>query len=179
MNKFETKVLDKFFLNRNLLIDKLENGDLTKRDFLTQNYMLISKLSMKPFNILDCPEKCIYNYQYYNVLAKYTKIYGIKSSSSKKDIKDVKLKIANYYFEKDKIIIQLLKNFDDLDIEAYYVDINSTTLNSCLIEIVIKNYYRYVLHTINDNVKKILIELGVFNQKSQKSIIDSYINSGY
>ena len=48
-----------------------------------------------------------------------------------------------------------------------------------LFEIVLKDYEKMIFHTINENIKKHLIDNNVFEPIKKKSLIDSYVNKGY
>ena len=65
-NKF-----NKFLQHRQSLLFQYKMGDLTKNEFIERNFDTISRLGIKPFWRIDNTKKAIYNYQYYNVLAKY------------------------------------------------------------------------------------------------------------
>lgn len=178
---YNKKVLDVFFAKRNELIDRLENNELNKKDFLLENYLLIENLNMKPFQVLNSIEKCMYNYQYYNVMAKYYRVKINNALNTKKQRRSAevnKSKISNYYIEKDKVILELLKLVDKENMIAYPVLINSSRINN-LIEIVILNFERAILHSINDEVIKHLKIKGVFESTPRLSKIDNYVNSGY
>lgn len=178
---YEKKILDEFFKNRNKLIDELESGSLNKKEFIQENYMLIENLHMKPFQILNNIEKCLYNYQYYNVMAKYYRLKLEDSGRSKRNKRldeQNKNKIKNYYIEKDKVILSLLEIIDKRSIISYPIELLSSNLNN-LFEIVILDFERAVLHSINNDVKDLLISLEVYDEVPRKSIIDSYVNSGY
>ena len=64
-------LFERFFDHRSSLIIQFGNGDLSKREFLEQNFDLVRKTNLKPFLRVDSYEKGMFNYQYYNVLAKY------------------------------------------------------------------------------------------------------------
>ena len=59
-----------FFEKRHSLIIQFNNGDLTKKEFLQENFNFITSLNIKPFIKIDSFEKGMFNYQYYNSLAK-------------------------------------------------------------------------------------------------------------
>ena len=64
-------LFDTFFSHRNSLIIQYKNGDISKREFLEGNFDFVEQMNVKPFSRIDSYEKGMYNYQYYNVLAKY------------------------------------------------------------------------------------------------------------
>lgn len=181
MFDYDKKVLDVFFTRRNELIDRLEENQLSKKDFLLENYLLIENLNMKPFQDLNSIEKCMYNYQYYNVMAKYYRVKINQSFNTKKQKRTAEVnknKISNYYIEKDKVILELLELVDKENIIAYPLIINSSRINN-LIEIVILNFERAILHSVNNEVVEKLKLKGVFDSTPRLSKIDNYVNSGY
>ncbi len=171
-----------FFDKRSSLIVKYENGSITKREFLESNYYLVMKMNLKPFLRIDSFEMGMYNYQYYNVLAKYFTMMA-------KDIKDAKKrqryykyylnKGNNYYHEKDKAVLDLLEYLNFEGVEAYFVDVNSKKLNNKLYEIVLLNYKEAIFHSKALWLLNILKEKGVFKDIKKKSLIDDYINTTY
>ena len=85
LNSFKKKGLfETFFENRSSLIIQYQNGDLTKREFLEYNYDIVRKSNLKPFLKVDSYEKGMYNYQYYNVLAKYYTMLAKEIKNTKK-----------------------------------------------------------------------------------------------
>lgn len=181
MYDYDKKVLEIFFSKRNDLIDRLEDNKLNKKDFLLENYLLIDNLNMKPFQNLNSIEKCMYNYQYYNVMAKYYRVKinnALNSKKQKKTVEVNKSKINNYYIEKDKVILALLELVENENIIAYPLIINSSRINN-LIEIVILNFERAILHSVNADVVDKLKQKGVFDEIPRLSKIDNYVNSGY
>ena len=177
--KSEKEILNLFIKNRNELIDKLDSGDINKNEFLEKNYELIEKLSMRPFLKIDTVDKSIYNYQYYNILAKY---HNIKANEFKnRDKKKYKLSVNkknNYYYEKDRIILNILELINYSNISAYYINMHSSRLNDNIYEIVVNDYDKIVLHSMNKDILQKLKEKSIFDKVRKKSIIDSYINNG-
>jgi hypothetical protein len=173
-NKFE-----QFLQNRENLINHYNKGDLSKEEFIEANYRCINTLDIKPFQKIDNVKKAIYNYQYYNVLAKYhqKRAHDLNNrSESKKDF----LELANhYYYKKDMVTQKLLKLLDFTGIEAYYVKVKSPTLKNKLFEIVLKDYDNIILHSKSEILLNLLISENAFCQEERKSLVDSYINQKY
>ena len=78
-----TKQLETFFKKRNDLILELSEGKIDKISFLEKNYELIQNLNMKPLLNISTLEEGMYNYQYYNILAKFFKQKSILYSNNK------------------------------------------------------------------------------------------------
>lgn len=175
-------LFDKFFDNRDSLIIQYKNGDITKREFLTLNFEFIQKMQVKPFGKIDSFEKGIYNYQYYNALAKYYYMIAVDIKRKSKHQKYYKTYVdkSNYYYaQKDKSTFKLLKFLEFRNIEAYYVKVQSKKLQDKLYEIVLKDYDYGILHSKSYWLLKVLREEGVFKEETKKSLIDSYINEKY
>lgn len=174
---------DKFFNNRESLIYQFRKGDITKKEFIEAHYEFIMRLNLKPFvHRIDSYEKGIYNYQYYNVLAKYC---SMKSKDPKiiekhpEIIREFQDKTNYYYRKKDETILKLLRFLDYKNVESYYIKAQSNILNGRLFEIVLKDYDQVVLHSINKGVLEELKAENVFSDVRKKSIIDQYINERY
>lgn len=181
--RMEENVFDKFFKNRESLIRQFRKGDITKKEFIDEHYNFIQRLNLKPFKYgIDSFEKGLYNYQYYNMLAKYS---YMKSKDPKLQQKHPKLVIqlqndAQYYYsQKDKSTLKLLEYLEFENIEAYFIKVKSENLKDKLFEIVLKSYENVVFHSINKGLLQRLREEGVFHEEKKKSIIDKYINEKY
>lgn len=172
-------------------------GDLTKNEFLEENFNTIERLGIKPFERIDNIKKAIYNYQYFNVLAKYSYRQAKEYSPRSKHKKSLLEQSNNFYYEKDKVTMTLLKLLDFKNVEAYYVKVKSKKLQNRLYEIVIHDpdvlieintlsipfggmeADDLVLHSKNPYILKRLKEEGVFQDTKKKSLTDSYINQKY
>jgi len=181
--KTQEDVFEKFFANRDYLIIKFSNGDITKREFIEEHFYFIQSLNLKPFiNGIDSFEKGIYNYQYYNMLAKY---YYMKARDKKiiekhpEEARSFLEKGKYYYHLKDKSTLKLLQYINFQNVEAYFIKVNSKKLKDQLFEIVLKDYNDTILHSKSKYILNILKNEGVFKQGVRKSLIDSYINQRY
>ncbi|MCX8129220.1 MAG: hypothetical protein N3I35_03860 [Clostridia bacterium] len=174
LNKFE-----QFLRNRQNLIDQYAKGDLSKEEFIEENYACINALDIKPFQKIDNVKKAIYNYQYYNVLAKYyqKRAHDLnKRNASREDF----FELSNYYYsKKDHVTEKLLKLLDFRGIEAYFVKVKSPNLKNRLFEIVLKEYESVILHSTSESILNMLIYENAFSNEERKSLIDSYINQKY
>jgi len=92
-----------------------------------------NSLDIKPFQKIDNVKKAIYNYQYYNVLAKYYQKKAHDLSRNHEARSDF-LEQSNYYYsKKDEVTAKLLRLLDFKGIEAYFVKVKSKNLRkSCL-----------------------------------------------
>jgi len=196
----ERMVRDKFeqFLrHRQSLLYQYKMGDLTKNEFIEESYRTIEKLGIKPFQKVDNIKKSIYNYHYYNVLAKFYYRLSKDYPAGSRQWRSYILQSNNYYLEKDKATMTLLKLLDYMNIDAYFVKVRSKKLKNKLFEIVIRDpdvlmeintlslrydgmeAYELVLHSKNPAILKSLRSNGVFRDEKIKSLADSYINQTY
>lgn len=174
LNKFE-----QFLRHRQSLIDQYQKGDLSKEEFIEENYKFISTLNIEPFKKIDNVKKAIYNYQYYNVIAKYYQKRAhdlTKKNESRHDF----LELANqYYSKKDYVTEKLLFILDFRGIEAYFVKVSSPNLKNKLFEIVLKEYDNVILHSKSERILNLLINENAFINEERRSIVDNYINQKY
>ncbi|MDK2918575.1 MAG: hypothetical protein PWQ37_1308 [Candidatus Petromonas sp.] len=182
-HRSEDNVFDRFFENRDSLIIQFKNGDITKREFIEEHYYFIQKLNLKPFkNGIDSFEKGIYNYQYYNMVAKYCYMKSKDRRLIEKHphvARKYGRKAGYYYNQKDWSTLKLLEHLDFQNVEAYFIKVNSKALKDKLYEIVLKDFESVILHSKSEYMLKRLREEGVFVEGVRRSLIDSYINQKY
>lgn len=183
MSSFRRKGLfDKFFEHRSSLIMQYNNGDITKREFLRYNFDFMGQLNCEPFSQIDSYEKGMYNYQYYNGMAKYYRMLAKEVRNTKKHYRYYNhyLNLGNnYYHEKDRCILGLLKFLNFENVSAYMIKVDSKALKDRLYEIVIHDRKEAVFHSKAEWLKNILKEEGVFEEETRTSLIDDYINERY
>lgn len=92
----------------------------------------------------------MYNYQYYNMMAKYHRMIAQEIKDKGKHI-SYYMKYINeadyYYNEKDKTSFRLLRFLQYENVEAYFIKMESSLLAGKLYEIVLKDYEYAVLHS--------------------------------
>lgn len=175
-------IFENFFENRSSLIFQYKIGDISKREFLEYNFELVRRLNLKPFLKVDSYEKGMYNYHYYNVLAKYFTSIAKEIRNTKKHQKHYVYNLNkgnNYYNEKDKATLNLIKFLEFEGIEAYYINCESKSLKGKLYEIVLHDYKEAIFHSKSQWLLDILKEEGVFVEGRKDSLIDHYINAKY
>lgn len=175
-----TKQLEVFFKKRNDLISELSQGKIDKIAFLEKNYELIQNLNMKPLLNISSLEEGMYNYQYYNILAKFFKQKSQLYSNNKKKQKKYNenlMKSNNYYAEKDKYLFRMIDFLDKDSSEAYFIDMNSKRLNNSLFEIVVKDVEFAIFHSMNEKILEKLYEKNIFINETRISKIDDYVNT--
>ncbi|MBN2285093.1 MAG: hypothetical protein JXQ26_09150 [Tissierellales bacterium] len=171
-----------FFNNRDSLISKLMSGSITKREYIEMNYSYISNLKIKPFEKIDSFEKGIFNYQYYNMIAKYYHMLAKDEMMKSKLPVFYKnyLEESNYYYnEKDKTTFRLLKFLEYQNMEAYFIKMESSKLKDVLYEIVLKDFEFAILHSKSLWLLNVLKKEEIFCDEIKRSIIDYYVNDNY
>ena len=183
MVRYKSKgIFDTFFDNRTSLIIQYDNGDISKKEFLESNFDFAQEMNIKPFYKIDSYEKGMYNYQYYNVLAKYYNMLAkdIRRTAKHKKYYNYYRNIGNnYYHEKDKATLHLLRYLKFKNVEAYFIKMESKFLEDKLYEIVLLDYKEAIFHSKSPWLLRILKEEGVFLEEKKKSLIDDYINERY
>lgn len=175
-----TKQLEIFFKRRNELIKELSIRKIDKLSFLEKNYELIQNLNMKPLLNISSLEEGMYNYQYYNILAKFFKQKSILYSNNKKKQKKYNenlIKSNNYYAEKDKYLLKMIDFLDEKTTESYFIDMNSKRLNNSLFEIVVKDVDFAIFHSMNIEILQKLKEKNIFIDEIRISKINDYVNT--
>lgn len=171
--------LQKYFKYRQSLIDQYVKGDMTKREYLSENLNAVLALQIKPFKYIDTPDKALYNYQYYNALAKEAKVHAL-NFRDEKEMSEMYREKSNYYYQKkDKATLKLLELIDYKGVEAYFVRVHSKHLRGKLFELVIYDYYNMILHSSSEVILNRLKDEGVFQNTVKQSLIDGYINQKY
>jgi hypothetical protein len=191
MNKF-----DQFLRHRQSLLIQYKMGDMTKNEFIEENFKYMESLGIKPFTRIDNVKKAVYNYHYYNVNAKYWQWVANDPKNTDKERRSYYSESLNNYHFKDQATLSLLRLID-FNAEAYYVNVRSPQLKGKLIEIVIKDpdilleidaYHPLsgstdgdylILHTKSIIIAKVLSENGILKENKQQSLTDDYINQKY
>lgn len=175
-------LFEDFFEHRSFLIMQYSCGDLTKREFLQKNFDYFILKNAKPYIKIDSYEKGMYNYQYYNVMAKYYRALAMEVRGTKKHQRyyNYYLNLCNkYYYEKDRSMLAILKFQEFQNMEAYYIRCESKALRNILYEIVLKDKKEAVFHSKAQWILNILKEERVFSNGMKTSVIDTYINERY
>ncbi len=173
---------DKFFTHRESLINQFSMGDMSKREFIAANYNFVMGLDLKPFKRIDCLQKGFYNYNYYNILAKYRYMEArdIKRRGEHEKYYRQALNDVNYFYkQKDQATVRILELIDFQNVDAYYIRVRSKFLKGDLIEIILNDFDNLILHTRSDRTRERLEQAGTFRSDQQKSVIDQYINQKY
>ena len=170
--------IQKYFNYRQSLIDQYLKGDMSKREYLQMNYDAVMNNDIGPFRNNDTVEKGLYNYQYYNALAKQMRFIS-KAYNDDPEMKHEYIERSNhYYYKKDRATMAVLRLLDYQNVEGYFVNIRSRALKGKLFEIVIIDS-NMILHSTNELILKRMREENVFKEEKRRSLIDGYINQKY
>lgn len=175
----DRKKLEKFLEYREKSIEELEKGLLTRRQYLELNYNFIQGLNLRPFSLISSYEEAIYNYQFYNILAKKSLSNAEnaeKRGDKKKKAYYLNLK-DNYYCEKDKATYAIVSFTDSENLLAYYIETDSMGLRNNLFEIYVKDRKYCILHTKSEKIKTLLKDKKIRIDKKRKSLINEYVNN--
>ena len=176
----EKSRLKSFIEERNQVIQGLENSEYDKEKFLEKNLKIVNTHHMSPFLEIKTLEQGLYNYHYYNCLAKKYCQLARNCKNNKKGLKrrrEEENRRNNYYYEKDKVISRILDLVEGHRLKAYYIKCYSRRLKGSLIEIVIEDVDYAVFHSLNPNIVRKLEKKGIVVESEQESIIDEYINN--
>ncbi len=162
--------LDKYFKYRQNLIEQYLKGDMSKSEYLTANIDAVLSLKSEPFKKIDSVKKGLFNYQYFNAIAKDIKMNSLNLNKNEQ---------ADYYYnKKDQATLKVIELLNYKGILAYPIYVRSKALKNKLFEIVLKDY-NMILHSTSELILKRLREEYVFCEEIRKSLIDNYINQKY
>lgn len=169
--------LQKYFSYRQSLIDQYVKGDMTKKEYLRENLDAVLSLNIQPFKNADTVDKALFNYQYYNAMAKDAKIEA--SYAVNKEYAQALREKANYFYsKKDSATMKVLRLLDFKGVSAYFIKVRSKYFKGRLYEIVLEEQ-NMILHSSSIAVLNMLRQEGVFDEHTKKSLIDGYINQKY
>ncbi|VEJ35481.1 Uncharacterised protein [Aedoeadaptatus ivorii] len=176
------KWFEHFLERRNALIAAYERGDLDKKEFLECNLRDLNNSNVRPFLVIDRLEKGIFNYQYFNALAKSYRMEArkarIKPRSNRKYCRC--LSLANkYYGKKDETILEILEFMEFREVYGYFVHCAGKNLDGRLFEIVFPAYPEFILHSTSKKIYDALLRNEAFLEETLRSKIESYINDRY
>ncbi len=175
-------LFEDFFEHRSYLIMQYNNKDITKREFIERNFNYFNTPNSRPFLKVDSYEKGMYNYQYYNGLAKYYRMLAkeIRFDKSLRRTYNDYLNLSNkYYNEKDQATLQILNLQEFQNCEAYFIKMESEKLKNKLYEIVLNDKKEAILHSKAPWLLKIIRDNGIFSENLRNSLISDYINERY
>lgn len=178
----EKKKLDLFESWRIESIDLLCDKKISKDEFLNRNYKFLTNLGLKPFSNIRDLEEAIYNYQYYNIMAKFANAKAFKYQNTPKK-KKIHTRLINdrenFYYLKDLATDSLIDMVEPENIESYFISLKSKRLTGEIFEISIKSCNKLILHSKNKKILSKLRQKNVFCEEIRESLIDSYVNRSY
>ena len=127
-------------------------------------------------------EKGIFNYQYYNALAKHYRMEARKVKNRRRNRRDYTQYLSlseKYYGKKDETNLHILKFMNFNDLYGYFIHCRNKNLEDELFEIVFVNYPEFILHSKSKQIYETLCDHNVFHEDKKRSIIDNYINDSY
>jgi len=178
----EIEKLKQFETFRKESIDLLEESKVDKETFLSKNLAFLEKLNLKPFTTINTVNEALYNYHYYNLLAKKSNLDAQKVihnvRKKKIYIKHINQR-ENYYHLKDMATLRLIEILEYKNMESYYIILKSNRLKGEIFEIYVKNMDQAILHSKSKLILEKLKEHEVFVDEERQSLIDSYVNKTY
>jgi len=169
--------IQKYFRYRQNLIDQYMKGDMTKGEYLDRNLEAVLDLRREPFKKIDSVEKGLFNYQYFNAMAKDARAESF--FYAEREMKKESSEVASYYYyKKDQSTLAVLKLIGYKGVTAYFIAVRSKHLRGRLFEIVIEDY-EMILHSASEVILNKLREENVFIEGIRTSIIDYYVNQRY
>lgn len=171
----------KFYKRRSKLIEDYTRGEMSKREFIINNFQLAYQMS-GPYVKVDSFEKALFNYQYYNCMAKHYSMMASQCKKSKKNKRTYNryFSLGNSFYEKkDDVVCQILELLNYEFIQAYPIQTDSKRLDDKLFEIVALKRKEAIFHSISPKIRKILCDKGLFDINKRPSLIVEYINDTY
>lgn len=159
------------------LICKLELGEISKEAFIIENYEMMAPYQKVSFDVTSIEEGVI-KYHYFNTMAKKRMIdadaYEFRDPRTYMYLKN---RAFDYYLKKDKISLNMLEFVDYKGVEAYFIHMNSRTLEGQIYEIRFSDYEKVVLHSKDRKILYKLKEANCFIEERMASVIEEYVNT--
>jgi len=180
LDNFEER-LALFFQQRNRLIDALEVGTLDKTSFLEAQYESVFSSGLKPGNgAIRSIREGLFNYQYFNTLAKWervqSRLYEFRDETRSRDHRR---QMDRYYDRKDRETRKLVEFCGADRLEAFYIQLPTKRLEGILLEIILLDEPRAILHTADEGIRNFLEREGIVRTGIFPSVIDSYVKENY
>ncbi|GAB6087121.1 hypothetical protein JCM11672_23930 [Alkaliphilus crotonatoxidans] len=182
--KYEPRenIFQLFFKAKEGLIQQFKKGDISKKEYIEEGFLDIQRLNIKPFKRVDSFEKAIFNYQYYNTMAKY---YYLKANEIKaygkhmEKYKEFLGLVDDYYYKKDRATLRAIEVLEYWGVEAYYIQVSSKHLKHKLYEIIFHDHKEVILHSTSQWLLNRLQQEGIFKEGIKRSLIENYVNEKY
>jgi hypothetical protein len=176
----EQQVFETFMARRDQLIDQLEANEISKAEYIEENYKQFVEGVQAPSIHIKTVEEGIVAYHYYNTKAKKMMIEGnelyYRDPYQAKKYHDG---AHDQYVKKDAVTLAVIELMNYKGMEAYFVNLQSEDLNSHLYEIVLLDYHRVIFHSKDKRLLNRLKKNHVFSDELRPSKIDDYVNTKY
>ena len=175
-------LFEKFFKQRESLIFQYKKGDLTKKEYIQESHSYLVQNEVNPFKNVDSFDKAVFNYQYYNIMAKY---FHMKAENLKNSMKHPELdrkyldKRDRHYYLKDQMTWKASSLKDFYQVEAYYIKVSSNQLKRRLYEVIFHEHPSVVFHSKSLWLREKLDQEGIFWNHTRRSVIENYVNEKY
>lgn len=165
---------------RHTLIEALERGEVDKTAFISANAALYLPLDLKEPRQIKGTLDGLFYYQYFNTLAKHHQMQyrALKYKDPFVAVDHRKLS-EKLYAIKERVTYRLLCALEFQDIDAYYVHSASRQLRHKLVEIVLREEEKAILHSLDPQVITALKSRALLDENAKPSVIDTYINQPY
>jgi hypothetical protein len=173
--------IEAFYKKRDYLIDALEAGDLDKAAYFEESMAYLKEINFKPqpVDTLDF-DSAVIHYQYFNLMAKMNFVeQEAKTFNQPEQAQKHHDTGFDFYTKKDQVSMRLLELVNYKGLKAYYITMQSKSLEGKLFEILFEDESRIVLHSRDKRILYRLTTAGVFDDQIQPSIIHDYVNTRY
>ena len=116
---------------RESLIFQYKKGDLSKKEYIRESHDLLLRYEASPFQNVDNFDKAVFNYHYYNTMAKYTKMKAdeLRQKEKHQDLyRQMIQRKDRYYHQKDHTSWHAVKLLEFYRVEAYFIKVNAQFL---------------------------------------------------
>lgn len=177
MKYLNTKDIEALCIRRLELIEQLELGELSKEDFIMENYQMMQPYQKVSYEISSV-EEGILKYHYFNTMAKKLMLEAdaieFKNPNKCENLRD---KAFDFYLKKDKITLKMLEFVEFKEVEAYFIHMKSKSLEGLIYEIRFNSHEKVVLHSKDRKILYKLKEANCFFDERMASVIDDYVNT--
>lgn len=177
MKKLDEKAINLLCDRRLELIDHLEMGRLNKEEFITENYSMMCMYHNVNYVVRSVEEGTL-KYHYFNTMAKKLMLDAdaceFKDPKQSEKLRD---KAYDLYSKKDKVTLNLLEYVGYKSIEAYFIHMNSKSLEGLIYEIRFNHHQKVVLHSKDRKILFKLKEANCFFDERKASVVNDYVNT--
>lgn len=159
------------------LINALDEGQLTKEDFILENYRMMENYQNITTTV-ESVEEGIIKYHYFNTQAKKLMLEAeALIFRDERQSNRLKEKAYDLYVKKDHVTLKMIELMVYQNMEAYYIHMNSRHLEGQIFEICCHDYEKVVLHSKDRKILHKLRTAGCFVEDRRNSKIETYVNT--